>query len=286
MSCKFQISNLVKNDVYLTRAFSSCGCTVVDFKPQKLPAGKTIEIEYFLDASQKFHHFKVPIFIEAMFDNKLLRKKGNVTGFMEVYYEFLPKKLSFSDLEQFQYNSDSEIVIKPLTDKAISITSITSDNNYVSLKTTELADAIKIKCLPLFDELKRGIWEDTIRIELDVSKTAKEIFSIPVTIEKGGNLTIMPTRIFYGFVRLGKKYNKSIVVQSRKDKIDQLSLLRKPEKLNMSFNIIRITQNKYKIDCFLQQTVTFLDNAIKDEICFLVNGEEYYIPAYAILTTE
>lgn len=285
-ACKFLVSNTAKKEIYLRRAFSSCGCTVIDFKPQKLAPGKTVQIEYFLDASQKYRHFKVPVFVEGALENALLRRSAAIKGFREVYYEFLPKSLSFSDSQRSKRNSSNDILVKPSANRKISIVSTKSDHGYVSLSIVESPDTIKVRCAPKLADLGRGIWEDVVRIELDISKAGRETISIPVTVEKEGELTIMPKRVFYGFVGLEKKYCKSVTVQSRTGEIRTISLLRKPQALDLSFEITRMSLDTYRIECLLHQMSAASQNVIKDEICFLVDQETYCIPVYAIFTKQ
>ena len=285
-ACKFLVSNTAKKEIYLRRAFSSCGCTVIDFKPQKLAPGKTVQIEYFLDASEKYRHFKVPVFVEGALENALLRRSAAIKGFKEVYYEFLPKRLSFSDSQRSQRNSSNDIVVKPSANRNISIVSTKSDHGYVSFSIVESPETIKVRCTPKLADLGRGIWEDVVRIELDISKAGRETISIPVTMEKEGELAIMPKRVFYGFVGLEKKYSKSVTVQSRTGEIRTISLLRKPQGLDLSFEITRMSLDTYRIECLLHQMSTASGNVIKDEICFLVDEETYCIPVYAIFTKQ
>ncbi|MCX7012153.1 MAG: hypothetical protein NTW86_06240 [Candidatus Sumerlaeota bacterium] len=110
-------------------------------------------------------------------------------------------------------------------------------------------------------------------------------FSLPVSIEKTGDLRLLPQRLFFGFVRNGMQCASEIRIQSRGKADAPLRVSRAPRKLKMECIVNHPSSNEWVLACQLAaaRQPTDLSGPIEDDIYISDGAKEYRIPIYAIL---
>ncbi|MCX7012154.1 MAG: DUF1573 domain-containing protein [Candidatus Sumerlaeota bacterium] len=83
--CQFKATNVGVQAANLLRLHSSCGCTVVDFKPCELDPGQSVSFAATFDPATRYGPFRLPLYLVVEIGKKVSFLEAAMVGRVDAH---------------------------------------------------------------------------------------------------------------------------------------------------------------------------------------------------------
>ncbi|MAR13914.1 MAG: hypothetical protein CL681_28565 [Blastopirellula sp.] len=213
---EFELQNIYKEDIHISRVRASCGCTIPSIKKHDLKTWETgaIIAEYNTRSFLGKRGATVTVTIDKPFPAEV---QLTVKGYIRSDVTFSPALVQFGDVES-GHAAEQRITVNHSGRSSWKITDVRSGNPHLEVRLNEKARAGNRVTYDMFVKLKQGAPVGYLQDQLTIVTDDNQRQTVSVAVEGRVNsaLSVSPATVFLGALNVGQVAEKKLVVRGKK----------------------------------------------------------------------